>query len=355
MNKLKIILIGYNPQKLGGIESFSRNLKKNIFHKLHYLFEYDEKNDLYVVDDAIGVLPYNFFCRAFNRISSNRVAMWLMKRYLKNAFYDLYILNSPRYLHLVPELSKTILIQHTSVENWWRSKYKFNENKKLLTLAQKAGRVIALSEFDKLDINDRLNIPLNIIDVVHIQSPLELYSGERKKGRKLLMLSRFQNSIKRIDLAINAMRLLPDYTLDIYGDGIDKVFLCELAKKHPNVTIHPPTNDVVSVLDEHDIFIMTSNFEGYPVSAIEAISRKLPIIIRDTFLSAREIVDGNGVLLGGAWNEDEFVAAVHRCYENYAYFSKSNESLYNRYTRESVSHEWSCCIGTVLNLEHNEY
>ena len=43
---------------------------------------------------------------------------------------------------------------------------------------------------------------------------------------------------------------------------------------------------------------MTSDYEGYPITLIEAARRGLPIILRNTFDSAQDIVIDNGILLG---------------------------------------------------------
>lgn len=111
------------------------------------------------------------------------------------------------------------------------------------------------------------------------------------------MLTRFQNEIKRIDLVINAMKNLPDFNLNIYGSGKDEKELRLLAEKYSNVKIHNATTEKLKIFDENHIYILSSDFEGYPVSLIEAASRKLPLIIRNTFPSATEIVNHNGILL----------------------------------------------------------
>lgn len=85
---------------------------------------------------------------------------------------------------------------------------------------------------------------------------------------------------------------------------------------------------------------MVSNFEGYPISCIEALRRGLPIILRNTFHSARDIVEENGVLLSKEWNEDKFVEAVKKIYENYDYYSENSTKLGQRYNINLVKEKW---------------
>ena len=48
---------------------------------------------------------------------------------------------------------------------------------------------------------------------------------------------------------------------------------------------------------------MTSDFEGYPITLIEAMRRGFPIVLRNTFDSAQDIVINNGVLLEKEWDK----------------------------------------------------
>ena len=95
-------------------------------------------------------------------------------------------------------------------------------------------------------------------------------SKKKQKNKKLIMIGRIDNNSKRFDLAIKAMKKLPEYTLDIYGDIYidrkrDYEVLKELIKKENinNVTFKGATNKVQEVLDESGIYIMTSDYEAY--------------------------------------------------------------------------------------------
>lgn len=85
---------------------------------------------------------------------------------------------------------------------------------------------------------------------------------------------------------------------------------------------------------------MTSDYEGYPITLIEAMRRGLPLVLRNTFEAAEDIVIDNGVLLNKEWNEDKFAEAVRKIYDNYEYYSENSKRLGARHNLEVIKKEW---------------
>lgn len=156
------------------------------------------------------------------------------------------------------------------------------------------------------------------------------------------MICRLENEQKRIDLAVSSMKKLSDFILNIYGDGKDKKYLEKLIKENnlKNVILHGGTNKIKERLDENSIFIMTSDKEGYPITTIEAMRRGLPIVLRNTFDSAPDIVQDNGILLKKEWNEDKFVEAVKKVYNNYEYYSGNSIKMGKQYNVDVIKEKW---------------
>lgn len=347
---MKIALVGYNPGKIGGIEAFSRNIKKEIFPEAEFVYEYDEAG-VFKVDDCVAAAKFNRINRVFNRLSNGWFTKNKIKKILKDKKYDLIILNSPKYLDISPDLNKTILIQHTTVDNWWKSKYNFNRSNKLVDLARKVAKIVALSEMEGEVISNFFNIDHERIKIINFAAGIPFLMTEKASGKNLVMLARFQNEIKRIDLVIDAMDGLPDYTLNVYGDGKDREYLVDLARKRSNVNINSSITDKVKILDESSIYVLSSEFEGYPVSVIEAISRKLPVVARNTFYSAPDLIKDNGVLLGKTWNKKEFCDAIRYCYNNYAKCSGNAEKYFEKYDLKNVRAKWNSLIQEFNDVE----
>ena len=164
------------------------------------------------------------------------------------------------------------------------------------------------------------------------------------------MVARLENKQKRFDLAIRAMKKIPDFTLNIYGSGEKGAeFLKGIIEKEDikNVKVHGSTNQVQQKLDEAGIFIMTSDYEGYGITLIEASRRALPLIVRDTYDAAKDIVIENGILLPKEWDEDKFITAVKQIYENYEYYSENSKKIGERHSFETIKNEWEALFKSI--------
>ncbi len=71
-------------------------------------------------------------------------------------------------------------------------------------------------------------------------------------------------------------------TLDIYGEGNDKEMLSAFIEKHNlPVKLCGLIDDVKERLDKYDLFIQASSHEGFGLSVVEAMARKIPIALSD--------------------------------------------------------------------------
>ena len=318
-----LYIIGYNAKDIGGIESFSRTLMSNISGCLN-LCEYDINSNQYSIDEDkyYGVLKHNFFFRVLNKLSKGRLAKYLMKSIVnQNVDDNYYILNTPKYLDIVPNLERTILIQHTSADNWWNSKQKFNRSQILLEKARMVNSILALSEKDKVELVDKFGFDKQRVRVLSLPTTFPLLSEVKSRNKNIVMVCRLENDIKRVDLVIDSMALLPDFNLIIVGDGRDYSYLKSRAEHLKNVSFVGATAHPMYYLDLSFLLVISSEFEGFPISAIEAKTRGLSIIARDTFNSAEEITSGCGVLIPAEWNPNSFKMAVEECYFKFETYS----------------------------------
>lgn len=77
---------------------------------------------------------------------------------------------------------------------------------------------------------------------------------------------------------------IPDWHIDIFGDGEDKSKLLELIsekKLESFVIINPPTKNIKEELLASSLFVMTSRWEGLPMILLEAKACGLPIVSFD--------------------------------------------------------------------------
>ncbi|MDW2080740.1 glycosyltransferase [Vibrio sp. 1640] len=322
---MKVLFIGVDPDSLGGIQTFSRNLSELL------------SLDSVYFPSLIGNLKGRYLIKQFMATSmlfrflkiigvDNVIYSSLLKRYVKNNGIKYIILNTPQSLKYLSGIgAKVILVQHQSFDSHFSRREYFNNENDLISKCNKIlYKFVMLSDLDKQEYLERQSFKQDKLTVIRHFSHMPVLKVEKSKSKNLVMMCRLDNKHKRIDLAIEAMKDLPDFTLNIYGSGPDEQFLKKIVLELDlkNVIFHKQVLNVQGALDENAIHVMTSDFEGYPISNIEATLRGLPIIVRNTFTSASDIVGENGILLDAKWERHQFSDAVRAIYENYNYYSQ---------------------------------
>ena len=341
--KILSMLIFSDPRTQGGIQTFGRTLKKFYPDEVISLTVANPFKKIYESNDLIEVGSNHFLFRATNKIFKNKLREYLIKKEVKKNNWDIIIFSFPYELEILKDIkAKKIIVQHFTFNKY---KNEFFKNKNIKEIFKEVDYFVVLSVYDKEKFQKNFNLREKQVKVIRHTCEMELLKSKKEKNKKLIMIGRIDNSSKRFDLAIRTMKKLPEFTLDIYGDIYnqkDMEFLQEIIEeeKITNVNFRGGTNKVQEKLDESGIFIMTSDTEGYPITSIEAMRRGLPIILRDTFDSARDIVIDNGVLLEKEWNEDKFVEAVKKVYEDYEYYSENSKKLGERHSSEAIKREW---------------
>ena len=120
----------------------------------------------------------------------------------------------------------------------------------------------------------------------------------------ILMASRLTKE-KNIGMAIDAIHMvvaqMPDTGLVIVGDGPEKDKLQKKIARNDlmdSVIIEPWTDDLASYYKTADCYVLTSNYEGYGRTVVEAMAAGCPVIMTDVGI-ARDIVknDVSGMIV----------------------------------------------------------
>ena len=340
--KILVLTLAAHPMAQGGIQTFVRRIKNFYSDNIILLTNKNRDEKIYPIDDVIEIGSLNIIFRAINRILKDKIRKYLVMQELKKINPEIIICNLPYELEMIKDFKceKKILVQHFNFERFISDIPRMQELKKDLT------GYIVLSPYDKEKFQKGFGLLKEKVKVIRHTCEMGLLEIKKEKNKKLVMVARLDNNQKRFDLSIKAMKKLPEFTLDIYADRVDGEqelnMLKNLAKENniSNVFFKGSTTKVQEKLDESGIFIMTSDFEGYPITLIEAMRRGLPIVLRNTFEAAEDIVMDNGVLLEKEWNEDKFVEAVRKVYDNYEYYSENSKKLGERHSPEVIKKEW---------------
>ena len=145
------------------------------------------------------------------------------------------------------------------------------------------------------------------VDVRKIQEA-EIKTDLRQKYPQfdfiILMVSRFTKE-KNIGLAIETITKIvkkyPKTGLIIAGDGPEREKLklqitnCKLQK---NVILEPWTDDLESYYKTADLFLLTSNYEGYGMAVVEAMAAGCSVVMTDVGLAGEILKNGeNGFVI----------------------------------------------------------
>ena len=163
---------------------------------------------------------------------------------------------------------------------------------------------------------------------------------------------------KNFSMLINAFSKLPDrfsdYTLEIYGGGFleeklqaeintlglqDRVFLMGVKK------------GVMHYISDVALYVMSSNYEGFPNALAEAMATGLPVISTDfsTGVAKDLIFEENGIVIP-VGDEAALVAAMETMLskeDEWESMSKANRELLQTLSEENIMGKWV----VALNLD----
>ncbi|HSU34698.1 MAG TPA: glycosyltransferase [Propionibacteriaceae bacterium] len=116
---------------------------------------------------------------------------------------------------------------------------------------------------------------------------------------RVVVLARLERQ-KRVEHTVLAFAqvqaAVPQAHLDVYGSGSNLPELQRLVEEHrltQHVTLHGYDRNARDALWTASVFLLTSRYEGYPLSTLESLSRGCPVVSYDVPYGPREqITDG---------------------------------------------------------------
>lgn len=261
--------------------------------------------------------PTNALTRAGHIVHALRIARMLARRGMK---FDVVTAQDPFELGLAAFLIARMLHSrlHLQVHTDFMSPHfvqgsLMNRMRVLLAkfLIRRADaiRVVSKRIKDSLSIFDfRLSttavLPI-FIDTERISRvPVQVNLKEKypQFDKHILMASRWTPE-KNIGLAIRAIGELiknhPRTGLVIVGSGAEKTSLKKLARElgvEKNVFFEGWQEDLISYYKTADLFLLTSNYEGYGMTVVEALAAGCPVVMTDVGCAGEVVHDGGNGL-----------------------------------------------------------
>lgn len=205
---------------------------------------------------------------------------------------------------------------------------KFSGLRKLITkyILPKANSIRVVSQRLKSELINDFNIPAERITVVPIFSESRITNHESriKDANKFIFLTVGRLvPVKNIGLQIEAMEKVviqyPDTELWIVGDGPErKNYELQIKnyKLENNVKILGWQDELEKFYSQANVFVLTSNREGWGLAVVEAASNGLPIIMTDVGCAGELIINEQSGLIIPVGNVEELKLAMLKLRQN---------------------------------------
>lgn len=251
--------------------------------------------------------------------------------------------------------TKFIFCDHGALMNQWNDK---KARYMRLIASKTADRTVTLTEKTRTDYIEKFKIRGNKISCIYNwiePSPADSdhYKLESKKIVSVGRLSTEKGFDQLIEIMNIVSRKHPDWSLDIYGDG---VMQAELATRIDelqldNITLKGRNDSIRAKYKEYSLYVMPSYREGLPVTLLEAKMNKLPIVSFDVDTGPREIIrDGIDGILVEPQNILSFATAINHLIENETMrklFSDQTTKNLIKFSKDSILPLWKHLIETV--------
>lgn len=237
------------------------------------------------------------------------------------------------------------LYSHWKVARFLKAPYLFSERITLLS-----NQFISIyKQYTKVD-NKIVSIP-NFVNIPYLKD------DNRKK--QLLYVGRLEESQKKVSRIIRIWEkiypLCPDWQLLLAGEGRCRhqyeKYITDKGIK--GVTFLGYVSDPTRLFAQASISLMTSDFEGFSMTNIEAMSTGCVPIAYNSFKSITDIIDDNinGILVK-PFSEKEYIKKLLYVMNNDNYReSLSTNAKYKAQTfsTENIIPQWEDLINSVLN------
>lgn len=242
--------------------------------------------------------------------------------------------------------TKVIYVSHgwSSIYNGGKLKSFFNFSERILSYASSS--ILCISNTDRLKAIEVIKISPSKIKVIP-NSILPPKIENKNPQTDVVTVCRL-SSPKRVDLLIQAMFLLPEYTLDIIGDGPLLPELKNLAASNQTTNIRfigekPGFAD----FNQYKVFCLISDSEGMPMSAIEAMSCGLPLILSDVG-GCNELISNNGSLVHNS--PEEIAKEIKNTLQNHTYHSLASKELFDaKFNLDTTIKDYECFYSKLTN------
>ena len=352
---MNIIYVIEDYSENGGVERIvsdkANTLSAQYHHDITVISVYrDNRKEQFKLDDGVNLIhldvPFakrtnNSIIRLLSRLYTIIIAIKRLNKEIKQLHPDIIFFTTTLGAILLP-------FCHTKARKIYESHLarNFNPFNKLFFLTElRAERIICLTSGDAKEFKytKRVDIIPNYINEVKLH--VKDYSI-----KKAIAVGRLEYQ-KGFDILIDCWKEIakqyPDWKLDIYGEGAYREELqrqinsLQLGYK---VKLCGRNTNIIDVYPLYSLHLMTSRYEGLPMTLIEAQACGLSSVVFDYQYGASDIVsNGHNGLIIEQGNSKLFIEAAMKIMSSKELrkeYGTNAISISKQYYRENIINKW---------------
>lgn len=347
----KINLIFFLPNFLGGgagrsimkicnnLSNFKYSITIISLGKCFYKKNFKKNVKFYELKQKKTFLSFFNICKILIKNYSNKNTIFISNMNYVNVLSCFFLKFILSY--------KLILVERTPLKEL-KTFYNINEffKKKIVYLLMKllyrfSDKVVVNSLYSQNEFKKVINCNLEVIHSPSIDK-LNFKKFQKKRWGKLKILSIGRLSVeKRFDFLINTINKLKKFNIQliIIGDGpLKEKLLRSIKEKKLNnkIKIIKFSKNYNKHFKSSDLYINTSDFEGFPNSVVEAINNNLRIYSRDSAGGIHDIITHKSI--GKIINTDSYDIFADKLKKNYLYnFNKEDLTVKKEIINKKLS------------------
>ena len=167
--------------------------------------------------------------------------------------------------------------------------------------------------------------------------------------KKIVTVARLEKQ-KNVSLLIKAYKDLKryDYPLYIYGEGKRRKKIEKQIKKYhleDKIILKGKVDNIRKEIEDASLFVLSSNYEGFPNVIIEAISLKIPVVVTNSTEVMYEIVNSRNGKIVSKKNKQELKKTIElSLLKQYSDLEKESILIKEKYNKEKIIEKWQALI-----------
>ena len=316
---MKIVQLITHMHEIGGAQVHVRDISRRLFEEGHtvsiiYGGGKEATEDLKI--DGVNYFFSKYLIRQIH-VWKDLIAFIEVRRMLKDIQPDLVAIHSSKAGIVGRIASWSVRIPCVFTAHGWAFTEGVEPKKQRLyrTIEKGVGKlskkVITVCDQDRNLALSHNVLPANKIKTIHngvLDSRYSSINSITNDEVKILMVARFDQPKQQLQL-LHALMHIKDlnWHMIFVGDGRLKQSSVQYVQENDladKVTFLGTNSNVSELLNEADIFVLTSAWEGLPLSILEAMSHGLPIIASNVGGVKEAVRDNeNGFLINGNLTE----------------------------------------------------